>query len=448
MGDTGIGALLLGLRKGRGWSQQKVADEYNAREGRAAMTGKEIGRYEREVRIPVPYTRSHLARVFAVDVGVLDRAVAVTKRRRGNGDGSGDGVEGLHGLPVPQPAVRSVTGAVTEDASSSAEFARFIAQRNADELVVEQLEADVARLARSYVSHPLMELYIEIKQLRDGVFGLLHGRQRPRQTSDLYVSAARLCGLCAHVCLDLGHYDSAATHARTARACAEAAGHEGMLAWVRAVESLIAYWTGRYEQAARLAQAGRQHRAGGSIGARLASLEARSLALAGDKASAAIALADAERSREEMLGRDDAPGVFAFPAAKQFAYAGTTHLAIGGRGHVRQAIASAGTAIRLYRGAEADDQSVGDLFAAHLDLARGHMLLDDLDGTEAMVGFVLEAPVERVSASIVRRLVDLGRELSGRQYGGTAQVTQLRERIQHTVVLAAPPAARPPELPT
>ncbi|MEG3631022.1 hypothetical protein [Streptomyces poriticola] len=65
-----------------------------------------------------------------------------------------------------------------------------------------------------------------------------------------------------------------------------------------------------------------------------------------------------------MHGHDDVPGVFVFPAAEQFAYAGTTHLAIGGRAHVQQAIASADTAIRLYRGAEADDQSVGDLFAA------------------------------------------------------------------------------------
>lgn len=444
MGDTGIGALLLGLRRGRGWTQQTVADKYNALEGRAAVTGKEIGRYEREARIPVPYTRSHLALVFAVEIGVLDRAVSISKRRRGDADGA----ESLDDLVVASPAERSVACAVSADASSSAEFARFIAQRNADELVVEQLEADVARLARSYVSHPLLELYVEIKQLRDGAFELLRGRQRPRQTSDLYVSASRLCGLCAHVCLDLGHYESAVTHARTARACAEAAGHEGMLPWVRAVESLIAYWTGNYEQAARLAQAGRQHRAGGSIGARLASLEARSLAIAGDEAGAAIALADAERSRDGMLGQDDAPGVFAFPAAKQYAYGGTTHLAIGGRAHVQQAIASADTAIRLYRGAEADDQSVGDLFAAHLDLARGHMLLGDLDGTEVMVGFVLEAPVERVSASIVRRLVDLGRELGGRQYGGAAQVTQLRERIQHTAALAASPAARPPELPT
>ncbi|MCX4738628.1 hypothetical protein [Streptomyces antibioticus] len=152
------------------------------------------------------------------------------------------------------------------DAVESAEFARFIVHRNADALVVEQVEADVARLARSYVSHPLLELYVEIKRLRNGVFELLRGRQHPWRTTDLYVAASRLCGLSAHVCLDLGDYDSAATHARTARMCAEAAGHEGMSAWVRAVESLIAYWTGRYEQAARLAQMGRQHRVGGSIG--------------------------------------------------------------------------------------------------------------------------------------------------------------------------------------
>lgn len=49
----------------------------------------------------------------------------------------------------------------------------------AGEFVVRQLEADVARLARAYVSHQLMELYIEIKRLRDGAFELLRGRQIP-----------------------------------------------------------------------------------------------------------------------------------------------------------------------------------------------------------------------------------------------------------------------------
>ncbi|MEU3344058.1 hypothetical protein ABZ723_03445 [Streptomyces sp. NPDC006700] len=214
------------------------------------------------------------------------------------------------------------------------------------------------------------------------------------------------------------------------------------------MESLIAYWTGQYERAAQLAQVGRQHREGGSIGARLASLEARALAIVGDSAGALVALSDAERSREAISGRDEVLGVFDFPAAKQFAYAGTALLAVGGQEHVQQAIVSAETAIRLYRSADGDDQSVGDLFAAHLDLASGHLLLGDLDGTEEMLGFVLQSSPERMSASIVRRLTVLGRELGGPQYGGAAQAVHLRDRLQHTVVRASLPAAHPSELPT
>ncbi|MGJ5753413.1 hypothetical protein FB563_1547 [Streptomyces puniciscabiei] len=65
-----------------------------------------------------------------------------------------------------------------------------------------------------------------------------------------------------------------------------------------------------------------------------------------------------------------------------------------------------------------------------------------------MLGFVLGSLPERMSASVVRRLTALGQELSGPQYGGAAQAVHLRERLQHTAVLAAAPAARPLELPT
>ncbi|WP_343245652.1 XRE family transcriptional regulator [Streptomyces sp. SID4985] len=410
-----------------------MADEYNAVEGSSAKTGKEIGRYEREARIPVPYTRRYLARVFSIDAAMLDRAVAVSKSRKGEPESALE----PRTRPSPQGAYPLSVRAVSDDAAVSADFARFVAARNADEVVVEQLEADVAWLARSYVSHPLLEMHSQIKRLRDGVYELLRGRQRPRQTADLYVAASRLSGLSAHVCLDLGAYDSAATHARTARTCAEAAGHEGMLAWVRAVESLIAYWNGRYDQAARLARAGLHHRARGSIEARLASLEARALALQGDCAGARAALADAERYRDAMSSQDELPGVFAFPGAKQFAYAGTTQLAMGGREQVQHAITSAKAAIQLYCCAEEDDQSVGDLYAAHLDLARGHLLLGDLEGTEVMLKYVLNSAPERMSASIVRRITDLGRELKAPQYVGTAQAVHLRERLQYTAALAA-----------
>lgn len=65
-----------------------------------------------------------------------------------------------------------------------------------------------------------------------------------------------------------------------------------------------------------------------------------------------------------------------------------------------------------------------------------------------MLGFVLTAPPERMSASIVRRLTALGRELGGPQYGGATQAMHLRERLQHAAVRTSLTAAHPPELPT
>ncbi|MFE3324252.1 hypothetical protein [Streptomyces sp. NPDC059176] len=53
-----------------------------------------------------------------------------------------------------------------------------------------------------------------------------------------------------------------------------------------------------------------------------------------------------------------------------------------------------------------------------------------------------------MSASIVRRLTVLGRELGGPQYGEAGRAVHLRDRLQHTVVRASLPAAHLPELPT
>ncbi|MFG2226044.1 helix-turn-helix transcriptional regulator [Streptomyces sp. NPDC048644] len=430
--DDGIGPLLVRLREPRGWTQQDVADKCNDLEGSAAKTGKEIGRYEREKRLPTPYTRTCLAAVFGVDRSLLDRATAVSKQRRHSAVDAKPGMSGsAHG---PSETVESAAASLAADAASSSAFIRFIAATNTDITAVEGLHADVARLARHYVSHPLSELHAEIRDLRETAFGLLKGRQRPSQTVELYVIAGRLCGISAHVCLDAGDYDSAAAQARAAWACADVAQHNGMRAWVRAADSLIAFWAGDTLRAAQLARAGQQFVAFGSIGARLASLEARALAAGRDQRGAVRALARAERLREKMNGEDEVPGIFSFPVAKQAAYAGTTHLALGGEIHVQQAIMSAETAVRLYRGAENDDRSVGDLFAAHVDLARGHMMAGDVDGTEAMLGYVLNARPETRSASIARRLGDLGEELSARAYRGSPQVANLRERLQEAAV--------------
>lgn len=445
MDECGIGELLVRLRRTRGSvTQSQVADEYNAIEGSAVprMTGKEVGRYEREARLPNSATRGILAQVYRVERAALDCAHAISRRRKaGASQGTELPTRAVAAITEPGTAQTLMPSSLAADASHSAKFARFLASLNATERTVEQLHADTARLARHFVSQPLENLYGEIRELRDETFELLRGRQRPKQTSDLLVTASRLCGLSAHVCLDAGDYDSAATHARTAWSCAEAAGHNEMLAWVRSVESLIAFWDGNPQRAADLAQQGQTLGVRGSVGVRLASLEARALAVAGDVHGAGAALAIAESARDAMRDPDEIPGIFSFPAAKQMTYAGTTYLAMGSPGHVRQAIQCAEAAVDLYRSVVADDRSTFDLLAAHLDLVRGRMLAGDLDGAESVLGTVLDSGPEQLSASIVSRLHVLAGELGAPQYRGSTRTTQLRERIMSTAAPAALPAA-------
>ncbi|MFF4739699.1 hypothetical protein ACFY2W_28005 [Streptomyces sp. NPDC001262] len=137
--------------------------------------------------------------------------------------------------------------------------------------------------------------------------------------------------------------------------------------------------------------------------------------------------------------------MFSFPRAKQLAYAGTTHLSLGGSDNVRQAIGCAAAAVDLYRDTDADDRSTGDLLAAHLDLARGHMLAGDIDAAETMLTVVLDSPPPLLSASIRRRLSGLGNDLTAAQYRGASHVAHLRERIRSTATSTALPADNSPE---
>ncbi len=131
-------------------------------------------------------------------------------------------------------------GVVIADAHEAALFARKVAGSNINGITLEQLDADVRRLAQDYVSQPLNRIFLEIRALRSEVFALINGNKHPHQMRHLYLIAGRLCGLDAHVALDCGQYAAAQTQARTAWLCGDLAGHNGMRGWVRGVQSLIA----------------------------------------------------------------------------------------------------------------------------------------------------------------------------------------------------------------
>ncbi|WP_244257371.1 XRE family transcriptional regulator [Kitasatospora cineracea] len=313
-----------------------------------------------------------------------------------------------------------------------------------DDTLLEQIDADIARLAADYVSKPVPELFHDIGTLRRGVFDLLRGRQHPYQTSHLYLQAGRLCGLATHVALDLGQYTAAATHSRTAWRCAESARHNGLRAWIRSVQSLISYWQQDHRQAAELARAGLPYADSGTIAARLLGLEARAAAALGDSAGALRAVEAAEAARSAVAAVD-LPGVFTFPEAKQWTYAGTALLALGSRRHVNRAIEASSRAITLYESAPQQEQSSGDLLAARLDLASAHLAHGDLDGVQEKLSVVLDAAPDRRTASISSRLRALSTRLAQPAYAGSPVVLRLRENVREAC--ARPALTNPPELP-
>lgn len=308
--------------------------------------------------------------------------------------------------------------------------------------MLEQLDADIVRLATAYVSKPVSEVFQEIGALRRAVFDLLRGRQHPNQSAHLYLAAGRLSGLATHVALDLGQYAAATTHSRAVWRCAESAGHNGLRAWVRSIQSLIAYWQQDYRQAADLARAGLPYACGGTIAARLLSLEARATAALGDSVSALRAVEAAKDARGAQTPGIELPGVFTFPEAKQWAYAGTALLAIGSS-HLRRAIEASSHAIALYESAPQEDRSSGDLQAARLDLATAYLANGDIDGLREKLTTVLAAEPARRTASISKRLLAVSARLSEPVYARSPMVLDLRENVRE--VCSRPALTNPPE---
>ncbi|MFJ9696650.1 helix-turn-helix domain-containing protein [Kitasatospora sp. NPDC101183] len=430
--DTGRSGMatrrhrLIQRREAVGHTQESLAEAIQ-------VDRTTIGRWENGRGSPQPWMRPKLARALRVSVEQLADLLAASPATFAVASTSRlTNIEG------------DLAASVATDSAESMLFLRFSSVSNVNDTVLEQIDADIERLAASCVSTPVSDLFHEIRALRQGVFDLLRGRQRPLRTSHLYLQAGRLCGLATHVALDLGQYRAAATHSRTAWHCAEFADHNGLRAWVRSVQSLIAYWQQDHRQAAELARAGLLFADGGTIAARLLSLEARATAALGDHASAlrAVETAGAARSTATAI---DLPGVFTFPEAKQWAYTGTALLALHSRPHVNRAIEASARAIAMYESAPRQEQSSGDLLAAHLDLANAHLAHGDLDGVQAKLAVVLGAAPDRRTASISSRLRALSALLTEPAYSGSPLALSLRENVAEAC--ARPALTNPPELP-
>ncbi|MGH3908864.1 MAG: hypothetical protein ACRDTE_32480, partial [Pseudonocardiaceae bacterium] len=160
-------------------------------------------------------------------------------------------------------------------AEESAQFQRWSATTNVDDAVLEQMTADVAELAWGEQIDPPATTYARLLGARDDVFRLIAGHQQPHHTTGLYKIASQVTAMLAMVTFDLGYSHAAGTHARTALHCVDMSGHTPIRVYIRLVQSNIAYWAGRYDEAAELMEVARPDATSGTTALRLASQLAR-----------------------------------------------------------------------------------------------------------------------------------------------------------------------------
>ncbi|RNG37383.1 helix-turn-helix domain-containing protein [Streptomyces botrytidirepellens] len=305
---------------------------------------------------------------------------------------------GLVGLPMrgsgPRAGVSQESGHMlaAKAARDSLAFSETLTPSNVDDQTLDSLSFELSRIATTYVHAPLFPLFTDLVQVRDRIFELLKGRQRPRETRELFMLAGTSCLLLAHATQNLGDTRSAMAQVDTAWACAEQAEHTGLRAWTRGTGALIAEWSPQNRMAIKLAEHGFTLAPAGECRIRIAAIEARAAARAGNRERAREAIARMNRARDEDPEPDAITqfgGLLTFPIAKQEYYLGGVYALLGDYSLAEKHHANA---LQEYAAGVPEDRSYGDEALAHIDIVTAKLACDDTDGAARHLQHILKLP--------------------------------------------------------
>jgi hypothetical protein len=267
---------------------------------------------------------------------------------------------------------------------------------------MDQLHDDVATLAVSYQQKPLSELLAALVETQDVLFELLEGRQPPAYTRRLLLLAGVVSGLLAKASHDLADPHTAITQSRAAFLCADNADHNGLRAWIRGLQSLIAYWGGRPHDAVSYARRGSEYAGRGTTSAWLPVSEARAWAALGNGQAARAAIEAAESARERVQPDevDELGGLCTFSHARQLYYSADalTWLPDDAAAAERYALA----AEAAYADITAPGWAFADAAGTATSLATARIWRAEFDGAAAAMEPVLAmAPGQRIHGVVV-----------------------------------------------
>ncbi|MGW0734456.1 hypothetical protein [Streptomyces sp. NPDC002851] len=309
---------------------------------------------------------------------------------------------------------------------------------------LDHIRDEVTRIAAAYPRVPLHDILADLIEIQDLIFRLLEsGRPTPAQAVDLNLWASMTSGMLAKASHDLSDPKSAMTQARAAYVCADQAGHNGMRAWIRGLQSLIAYWAGRPEDAAVYAARGTGlfSAPSGTVAVWLAAQEARAHAILGDGDGVHSALLRAADARDTTV-RDDLDaigGILTFPLPRQAYYTAEARVLLGDT--TRETERAAEEAVHAYATAPAEEWAFGDQAGAQTNLALARVARSDLDGAADAVGPVLDLPPAQHNHGIVVSAQRVHEALSTGPLRNAAKTKELRAELE--LFTATPTPALP-----
>ncbi|WP_245721503.1 helix-turn-helix domain-containing protein [Nocardia crassostreae] len=330
-------------------------------------------------------------------------------------------------------------------AHEASEHAGRAESSNVGATTLEQLDADVTRIANDYVHVPPVPMMVEMLRVRRRVYRLLEGHQKPADTGHLYLLAGTLSGLLANASTDLGDVDAAGEQARAAWAYAELCGHNGLRAWTRGMQALIEYWSERPRRAVLLAQSGQQYAESTTARVRLHNIEARIWSKLGSNADTERCIRAADGAREGGSSdtlHDEVGGVFGFNQPKSHYYAGATYIHLG---RAEPALEHTRRAIDLYANGPTEQRSYGAESLARVDSAAAHLINGSLDGAAEALQPVLQLEEDKRIAQLEERLTGLRQRLTKPEYRDAVEARYLDERIEEFCGNTAATGMLPPD---
>jgi hypothetical protein len=321
---------------------------------------------------------------------------------------------------------------IIEDAAmiAAGESARHssTAGKSVSSMTIEQLLADLRRLANRYGEISAITALIEARNLRNDAYALLEQTRRPTQLADLYLAAGQACGLMSDASFDMAVWEAAEDQARSAYTYAELIGHDGLRAWARGTQALIAYWTGQPRRAVNLAESAIAAGPAGVALARLRGIEARAWSHLGGETQVQVAVIQADRAMEAADGHDDLfDGV-----GGQFRWSGALHAACAGTALLGVGIPDLATARFSAALDAARDDPAGVFVSARvfIDIATAEVAGGRIDDACAALAVVWDVPADRRRHSLTGRLDGLARTLTAAPWRNQREAQELRDQIE------------------